>query len=130
MIVATGTTKRIGGKMTIKKFLELVKHKINGGGEFCWDCYGNNAFALDSYRKQGSLSIVFDLKNQNVYEFGVCDYKDNKAYKWIDPGYKEKHDKENKKRGFKTDQAWDDVNYEVTSIRSIFSIAKKVSNRK
>jgi len=116
--------------MTVKQFLEIIKYKINDGGEFCWDCYGKKAFMLDSFRTNGHIGMVFDTKDQTVYELRISDYKENKAYKWINPKYKQKHDKELKKRGFKTDQAWDDVNYEDVSIQKLIPIAKKASSKK
>jgi hypothetical protein len=116
--------------MTIKKFMEIINYKINEVSQYMWQCYGHNAQILDSYRKDGSLEIVFDLENQTLYEFSVCDYKLNKAYKWINPKFVRKHNLELKKRGFPVDQAWDDVNYEPTSSSKLIAIAKKVSSKK
>lgn len=115
-------------KVTIKSFMEVVKYKINDCGEYMWKCYGHNAYILDSYRNNGSLQIIFDLKDQTVYEFSVCDYKANKAYKWINPKFEKKRKSESKKKGFHVDQAWDDTNYQPTSVAKLFNFAKSVSN--
>lgn len=116
--------------MNLKKFFEIIRHKVNGGGEFMWNCYGRNAFMLDSNRKEGSVSIVFDLEDQTVYEVTVSDYKDNRAYKYINPSFERSHKKELKDRGFKKDQAWDDVVYEKTTIRTIANMANKIGSKR
>lgn len=115
-------------KVTIKNFMEVIKYKVNDAAQFMWQCYGHNAYVIDSYRNNGSLQIIFDLKDQTVYEFGVCDYKANKAYKWINPKFEKKRKAESKKRGFTVDQAWDEVNYEPTTVAKLFNFAKSVSN--
>jgi hypothetical protein len=114
--------------ITIKNFMEVIKYKINDVCQFMWDCYGQNAYILDSYRNNGSLQIIFDLKNQTVYEFSVCDYKANKAYKWINPKFERKRKAESKNKGFTVDQAWDETNYQPTSVNKLFNFAKSVSN--
>jgi hypothetical protein len=118
-------------KITIKDFMECVKYKLDDGGKYGWDCYGFGSFSLDFYNhKKGSVSIVFDTKDQTVYELSVCDYVKNVAFKWINKNFIEKHNRELKKRGYKEDQAWDEVNYQLVNIEQIIKIAKTIANRK
>jgi hypothetical protein len=46
-----------------------------------------------------------------VYEVSAYDYKRERAYRLINPDYKDAHSKEAKHRDVLENQAWDDVNY-------------------
>ena len=102
--------------ITMKEWMELVDYKITEGSDFGWQCYGPNAYALDSWNgvhgKGGySFSIVFSTKTQKVYEVSVCDYTNDRAYRMINPSKVEKHRKEATGRGVNLNEAWDDVDY-------------------
>ena len=102
--------------ITMKEWMELVDYKITEGGDYGWQCYGPNAYALDSWNgiqsKGGySLSIVFSTKTQKVYEVSVCDYTNDRAYRMINPSKLEKHRKEAESREVNLNEAWDDVDY-------------------
>jgi hypothetical protein len=97
--------------LTLPEFLELIDHRITGGGEFQWQCYGNHAHTIDSDGANHSFSVVFDRDDQEVYEVTVCDYANNRAYRMIDPDFKSGHDNEAAARDVPANQAWDDVRY-------------------
>jgi hypothetical protein len=102
--------------ITIKEFMELVDYKITEGSSYGWECYGPNAYTLDSWNgvhgKGGySFSIVFSTKSQKVYEVSVCDYTNDRAYRMINPKFVEKHRKESKLRDVNLNEAWDNVEY-------------------
>ena len=97
--------------LTLPEFLELIDHRITGGDEFQWQCYGNHAHTIDSDGDNHSFSIVFDRLNQTVYEVTVCDYANNRAYRTTNPDFKSGHDDEAAGRNVPANQAWDDVNY-------------------
>jgi hypothetical protein len=102
--------------ITIKEWMELVDYKITEGSEYGWSCYGPNSFTLDSWngvhgRGGYSFSIVFSTKSQKVYEVSMCDYTNDRAYRMINPKFKEKHRKEAEARGVNLNEAWDCVNY-------------------
>ena len=97
--------------LTLPEFLELIDHRITGGGEYQWQCYGDHAQTIDSDAVNHSLSVIFDRQDQTVYEVTVCDYPNNRAYRIINPDYKAKHDAEASVRGVQPRQAWDNVNY-------------------
>jgi len=102
--------------LTMKEWMELVDYKITEGGEYGWQCYGPNAYTLDSWNgvhgKDGySFSIVFSTKSQKVYEVSVYDYSNDRAYRMINPKFIEKHRKESETRGIDLNEAWDDVKY-------------------
>jgi len=100
----------------MKEWMELVDYKITEGGDYGWQCYGPNAYCLDSWNgihgKGGySFSIVFSTKTQKVYEVTVCDYTNDRAYRMIVEDKKKKHAKEAKELSVNLNQAWDDVDY-------------------
>jgi len=97
--------------ITIEEFLNTVGHRISGGSEYQWNCFGQDARYLDSeFQGRYSASIVFDAQTQVVYEATVCDYEANRAYRWTRPDFKSAHDAEVKRRNI-VDQAWDEVGY-------------------
>jgi hypothetical protein len=102
--------------ITMKEFMELVDYKITEGSDYGWQCYGPNAYCLDSWNgvhgTDGySFSIVFSTKTQKVYEVSMCDYTNDRAYRMINPKNVEKHRKEAESKSVLADQAWDDVDY-------------------
>jgi hypothetical protein len=102
--------------ITMKEWMELVDYKITEGSDFCWRCYGPNAYQLSSWNgvhgKGGySFNIVFSTKTQKVYEVTVCDYTNDRAYRMIVENKQTKHLKESKTRGVNINEAWDDVEY-------------------
>jgi hypothetical protein len=101
--------------LTLKDFMETVNYRITEGGEYCWNCYGYNAYALDSWNGDNdtgySVGIVFDTNTQIVYEMNVSDYKNQRAYRLIHPDYRGKFQTESKERYVDENQAWDNVTY-------------------
>lgn len=100
----------------MKQFFEAVGYRITEGANYGWNCYGNNSHQLSAWNGvQGdggwSANIVFSTKSQKVYEVEVCDYTNNRAYRLINPKYKDRHDAEASERGVLGDQAWDEVDY-------------------
>jgi hypothetical protein len=102
--------------ITMKEWMELVDYKITEGGEYGWQCYGPNAYCLDSWNGiHGtggySFSIVFSTKTQKVYEVTMCDYTNDRAYRMIAKNKQEKHRKESEMRDVNLNEAWDEVDY-------------------
>lgn len=100
--------------ITLKEFMELVDYKITEGSEYCWECFGSNAYSLSYWNQDHnghSVCIIFDTRTHGVYAVEACDYKHNRAYRLINPDYKTDHDNESTGRDVDANQAWDDVNY-------------------
>lgn len=100
--------------LTLKEWMELVDYRITEGSEYGWHCFGSDAYSLSSWNgdHEGySFNIVFDTKTQEVYTVEVCDYKNQRAYRIINPNYKEEHDTEGDDRGILGNEAWDNVNF-------------------
>jgi hypothetical protein len=100
--------------ITMKEWMELVGYRITEGSDYMWQCYGSNAYALDSWngKQDGhSFTVIFDTKDQTVYEVQAHDYVHNRAYRMINEDFQKKNRKEAKKRDIDKDNAWDDVDY-------------------
>jgi len=100
--------------ITLKEWMELVDYRITEGSDYCWDCYGPDAHALDSWngdQSGHSFCVIFDTKTQVVYEVQAHDYVHNRAYRLINPDFKNQHTDESIERDVRIDEAWDDVNY-------------------
>ena len=100
--------------ITLKEFMEICNYRITEGSDYQWECYGPNAYTLDSWNgdQDGhSFSIYFDTKTQEVYEVQIHDYRNQRAYRMINPEFVKKHKKEAKRREVEYKEAWDDVNY-------------------
>jgi hypothetical protein len=100
--------------ISLKQFMETVNYRITEGSDYGWQCYGHDAYMLDSWNGEQdghSLTIIFDTKTQEVYEIQAHDYVHNRAYRLINPDYAKKNKKEAKKRNVSRKEAWDDVDY-------------------
>lgn len=88
--------------ITLKEFMEIADYRITEGGDY----YGyGGAYALTSWNgdQNGySLEIIFDPKTQVVCAVEACDYKHQRAYRLINPVYKDET---------VDDDAWDDVKW-------------------
>jgi hypothetical protein len=94
--------------------MEIVNYRITEGSDYAWECYGTHAYSLDSWNGDHyghSFCITFDQKTQEVYEVQAHDYKNQRAYRMINPAYAKKHKKECKRKDVKMNEAWEDVNY-------------------
>lgn len=100
--------------ITMKEWMELVGYRITEGSAYGWQCYGPDAYALDSWNGEHdghSFSVIFDTKDQTVYEVQAHDYVHNRAYRMVNPDFAKKMKKEAKRRDVNKDEAWEDVNY-------------------
>lgn len=104
--------------ITMQEWMELVKYKISEGGSYGWQCFGYNAYFLDSRSsddvmddKGHSFTIIFDTSTQEVYEVQAHDFRRDRAYRMINPSYAEMYKSEIVSRGIIIDEAWEGVNY-------------------
>ncbi len=100
--------------ITLKEWMELADYRITEGSAFGWDCYGHDAYMLDSWNGEQdghSFTVIFDTKTQVVYEVQAHDYVHNRAYRMINPDFQDKVKKEANQRDSNKDNAWDDVDY-------------------
>lgn len=100
--------------ITLKEWMEVVEYRVTEGSTFQWQCYGPNAYSLDSWNGEqdgNSFTVIFDTKTQVVYEVQSHDYKNQRAYRLVNPDYKDQRNDESARRNVSLDEAWDEVNY-------------------
>ena len=89
--------------ITLKEWMELVDYRISEGSDY--NMYSTNAYALSSGDGEyywNSFEIIFDTETQVVYCVEACDYRNDRAYRLINPDYALlPHDS----------QAWDEVDW-------------------
>ena len=96
--------------ITMKEWMELVDYRITEGSNYGWQCYGSNVYQMDSWNGNidgHSFSIVFDTRDQTVYEVQAHDYVHNRAYRMINQDFRKKNRKEAKRRDVDKDLAWE-----------------------
>ena len=100
--------------ITLKEFMEIVNYRITEGSAYQWQCFGSDAYTLDSWNGDfngHSLSITFDTKTQEVYQVEAFDYKNNRAYRLMNTEYVEAHKQEAGERNVNVNEAWEDVKF-------------------
>jgi hypothetical protein len=100
--------------ITLKEWLEIVEYRITEGDTYLWHCFGRDAHTLSSWNGEHdghSFYIVFDTKTQEVYNVETCDYKNERAYRYINPDYMDDYKQMAADRSVNHAQAWDDVDF-------------------
>ena len=114
--------------MELKQVIESCGFRISDGCEYQWQCYGDNARYMDFADKDGKeyASVIFDTKDQTVYEFHLNVPGYDQAFGWWNPDFEKKYLKEAKKRDVTPYQAWDEVMYEKTDEATMLQYAKDI----
>jgi len=95
--------------ITLKQFMDICDYRITEASDYGWQCFGPNAYCFDSWngdQKGHTVSIVFDNKDQTVYQVTAYDYARDRAYRMINPDFKADFDAECKDRDV-LDHAWE-----------------------
>ena len=99
--------------ITLKEWMEVVDYRITEGDQYYSEVFGNDAscYCLSAWNGDHdgySFNIVFDTGTQVVYSVEACDYKNQRAYRLINPDYVEAFNKNSDERD---NVAWDSVNF-------------------
>jgi hypothetical protein len=100
--------------ITLKEWLEIVNYRVTEGSNFMWNCYGPDSYSLDSWDHKhdgSSFTITFDTRTQCVYEVQAHDYKNQRAYRLVNPDFRSIMEQEADYRNVNKKEAWEDVNY-------------------
>jgi hypothetical protein len=118
--------------ITIKDFVQAVNFKLDGGYEYLWSCYGIDAFGLGwtSADLSASAGMIYDDKTGVVYELSVWDDRQNFVLRWIRPGFRAKHDRESREKGFSPNVAIDKKRFRDSSPSECLAAIKKLLRRK
>ena len=98
--------------MNLKDWFELVNYRISEGSEYninyAPDCYSLTSW--DGSQEGSSFNVVFSTKTQAVYLMEACDYKNNRAYRYINPEWTDEYGHDNIIEDLGA-EAWDDVDF-------------------
>lgn len=98
--------------MHLSKVNEALGHRITGGSEYHWQCYGPDVRFLDFESEHAHASVLFDTRTQEVYEVTISSKNDSiRPYRWLNPETKQDYLAECKARNIDPQCAWDNINY-------------------
>lgn len=98
--------------MHLKQINESFDHTIVEGSEYQWNCFGKNARFLDYENDYARATVVFDTKNQYIYEASVNSKEsDETIYRYLSPDFKEKYLRECEVKDVDPAIAFDDVRF-------------------
>jgi hypothetical protein len=90
--------------ITIKQWMEVVNFRITEGSDYY--NYGYGTYALSSWggeQTSPSFEIIFNPATQEVYEVQAHDYKNNRAYRLVNPAHRDAASSD--------EEAYEGVNY-------------------
>jgi len=98
--------------MQLKNVNESLDHRITGGTEYLWKCYGDHARYIEYESEHATGTCIIDTRTQEVYEASV-EFKDSerRPYRWLNPEFKDALEAEALSRVTNVDFAWDDVKW-------------------
>jgi len=98
--------------MHLSKVNEALSHRITGGSEYQWECYGFDVRFLDYESDYAHATVIFDTITQTVYEATVNSKDESvRPYRWLNPNTKQEYLDECKDRNIDPNEAWDDVKW-------------------
>lgn len=106
--------------MKVIDFLEAVSFELTHGSQFMWDCYGSNAWFLES----NESSAIIDTKSGIVYEVVVYEKETDNCFKWINADYMQAYTAESEERGYRPWHAYDEVDYQPVSESQVIDLIK------
>lgn len=118
-------------------FFAACNYAVTDSESYGWECYGNNARIIDAIKWEphgrdlpgskivGAAEIIVDTATHTVFEIAVAEFTSRNgkgsAYKWMNPSYKPAHDREASRKSVPPYQAWDNVNYKLTTTREVMT---------
>jgi len=114
--------------MTLLEIMTVTGARVCGGSEYLWHCFGEHARHMDFADVAGNeyCTIVFDAKDQTVYEIGMNVPGQEQAFGWHNPVTLDKYLAECKERNVVPHQAWDDVLYEQVDEVTVLAYLKDI----
>ena len=111
--------------------MECISYRITEGSEYMWNCYGPDAYSLDSGSSYGenTVSVVFDKKTQVVYQMEAWDFANRRSYRWINPDYIDAIKAESKKRNIDFAESIDNEKFiDIDSVKDMLEKSTAIAN--
>ena len=94
------------------RYCELVDYRLTEVDRFTWTCFGDTAYYFSNWDQTNdtySLQAIVDLRTFDVKVLEVCDYRNNRAYRYFAPGCRDPYRASGEPEY--RDIAWDDVGF-------------------
>ena len=94
------------------RYCELVNYRLTEVDRFTWTCFGDTAYYFSNWDQDNdtySLQAIVDLRTFDVKVLEVCDYRNNRAYRYFAPGCRDPYRASGEPEY--RDIAWDDVGF-------------------
>ena len=124
-----------GDDIDVSDWMEAIDYRITEGFDYNWNCFGENVIELNSWdgdHSGFSTDIVFNNKTKHIYAIDLCDFGNEKAWRYIDPEYREQYLSEAKNWMVdpeREDIAWEgekgDVLYDDRELEEIIMMIKE-----
>lgn len=111
--------------MHVLDYIRSIGFSITSGSQFMWNCYGTDAWYLES----DDSNAVIDRKTGIVYEVAYFNEDTDDCLRWTNPDYIDAYVAESTQRGFNPWQAYDDVDFKQVTEQEIINILQNQSNR-
>ena len=103
--------------MKIQEILERFGYKLTGASQYCWQCYGDNAWRIEY---DEGVEFIYDLVTYELFEVNVWGEERQESLIYVVPEYEVAHIQECKERGFPVASE-----NRVFSSQSIFTLAEQ-----
>lgn len=112
--------------MKLANVNEFLCHRITGGSEYLWNCFGHNARYLDYESEHAHGSVIFDTVTGQVYQAEVSDKADKvRPYRYTDPAHKDVYLAECREKNVDPNNAWDDTTWVDLDLESDWLVKAK-----
>lgn len=120
--------------ITLKDFLECISYRITEGSDYLWNCFGPDAYQLDSWQGAthgNTVNVVFDKNTQVVYEMQAWDYANRRTYRWINANYIDAVKAEYERRNLSYSESIDDEKFiDIESVADMLQKSKAIAEGK
>jgi hypothetical protein len=109
--------------MHLSEVNEALGHKITGGSEYHWRCYGPDARYLDYEGDFAHASVIYSTETQEIFQAEISVKReaweeDKRPYRWLNPDTKQVMFNEAAYRNVNPNEAWDDVEWTDLEVES------------
>lgn len=106
--------------MKIQEILERFGYQLTGASQYCWQCYGDNAWRIEY---DEGVEFIYDHVTQELFEVNVWCEERQESLIYVVPEYEVAHIRESEDRGFPVA-----TENRVFSSQSIFTLAEQAMN--
>jgi hypothetical protein len=115
--------------ISLDTVLDIVNYQITEGSEAMWPCLGSSTYCISSWDRtlnKYEICAYFDPVTREVFFVEACDYSQDRAYRYINPAWRDVINNWASEKGHDVTTAWDGVNFIELEVESDW-VAKAAS---